>query len=446
MEVVRRHLLQLEELRHLLGSAAGGAVDDGPSGHVRRQNRLQDLVNVGELLPAGGRKHHELEVRALRAPVEDGELDAELVPEVSGDVLDHIRLRGRGEAEHGRNRILPRLLADEAPHVAVVGTEVVPPSREAVGLVQHPGPDLALGECAAEGPVAQLLRRDEHHPRVAEPDPIQRVGPLGHRQEPVDGDARSDSVRLETRDLVRHERDEGRDHHREGARLVVAGEGRDLVAERLAGAGGEDPEDVLAGHRRLDDRLLHRATVVARRLGTETLEAEPAGQLPPGVVPFPAPCAAGIVAGGVPQPANQAPRLGKLVADPGRHDRVAAGHREPRQRVGERPATAGRLLPSRPRGRRVRHACPARRVLGMLIAEDVERRSSGFRVGGPGGRSQRREEGVEARPLAARRRQPVPPRRAEDPEARRTGGRGADRERHRARGGHRARGRSPAPA
>ena len=65
-----------------------------------------------------------------------------------------------------------------------------------------------------------------------------------------------------------------------------------------------------AGHCRLDDGLLHRASVRARRLGAETVEAEP-GELSslPGIVPLPAPIAgAGIVAGGVPQPADQPSR------------------------------------------------------------------------------------------------------------------------------------------
>ena len=82
----------------------------------------------------------------------------------------------------GGNRVLPRLLADEAPHVAVVGAEVVPPAREAVGFVQHPGADLALVEDAPEGAASELLRRDENESRVPEPDPIERVGPLGNRE------------------------------------------------------------------------------------------------------------------------------------------------------------------------------------------------------------------------------------------------------------------------
>src|SRR5690606_20232229 len=61
------------------------------------------------------------------------------------------------QAQHRRHRPLPRPFADEAGDVAVVGPEVVPPLRQAVGLVKHPRADLALGDDPSEGTVAQLL-------------------------------------------------------------------------------------------------------------------------------------------------------------------------------------------------------------------------------------------------------------------------------------------------
>ena len=56
---------------------------------------------------------------------------------------------------------------------------------------------------------------------------------------------------------------------------------------------------------------------------------------------LPAPRAARVGAGVVPQAADQSPRLGELVAHPGRHHRLAARHRQPSQRIGERPAVLG---------------------------------------------------------------------------------------------------------
>ena len=102
-----------------------------------------------------------------------------------------------------------------------------------------------------------------------------------------------------------------------------------------------------AGHGRLHHRLLHRPAILVRRLRPEVVEAEPTGQLFPDVVPFPAPITVGIAAGGVPQSPDQPARPGKLVAHPGRHHRIAPGHRQPRQRVGQFPALPRRVVHGR---------------------------------------------------------------------------------------------------
>ena len=61
-----------------------------------------------------------------------------------------------------------------------------------------------------------------------------------------------DAEMAQGRHLVAHERDERRDHEGE----PLAGERRQLVAERLAGAGRHDGEHVLAGQHRAHDLLL----------------------------------------------------------------------------------------------------------------------------------------------------------------------------------------------
>ena len=271
---------------------------------------LQHLVDVGELLAARGGHHFVAQIAALGAAVEDRELDAELLAEVADDVLAHVRLGGRGQAQQRRYRPRRGLLADEAAHVAVVGTEVVAPAREAVGLVQHPAGDLALVQRPAQGAAAELLRRDQEDARASEAHTLQRVGPLGHGEHPVDGHAALDPMPLQPRHLVRHQRDQGRDHHRQRAGLVIAGERGDLVAERLARAGGQDAERMRARHRRLDDGLLQGPTVVIGRLRAEVIDAgEPALHRLAGVVVLAAPVAGGVGAGGVPEPAHEVPRL-----------------------------------------------------------------------------------------------------------------------------------------
>ena len=131
---------------------------------------------------------------------------------------------------------------------------------------------------------------------------------------------------------------------------------------------------------------------------------------------FAAPCAAGIGAGTVPQAAHQGAGFRELVANPRRHDRIAPGHRQPRQRVGQRPATVCRRPCVRSdfcvAARRV-HCCSG--VRGTDSARN-QPANGGLGVGfaGTGHPSNRSKEGVEpgvtgiAPPSAGQCGQPVP--------------------------------------
>ena len=189
VEAVGGDSLLLQESRHLLGPPAGRAVHDRSARRVGRQMLLQQRVDVVELRRVVGLDHDELEVRATAAAVVHTRLDAELAPEVVDDLLFDLRLGRGGEAQHGRYRPALGSLADEAAHIAVVGAEVVAPLGEAVGLVQDPGPDLALGQRSAKRHASQLLGRYQQYGGVAESQLLQGVGSFGHRQGAVDGDA-----------------------------------------------------------------------------------------------------------------------------------------------------------------------------------------------------------------------------------------------------------------
>ena len=243
--MVRGHPLQLQELRHLLALPARGAIDNGAPGRSRRQVPGQHLVDVGEFLAPGGGHDLEGQIGSLHAAVDDGQFDPEPVAEVAGDVVNHVRFGGGGETQHRRRVAAIGPLPDEAAHVDVVGPEVVAPTRQAVGFVQYPGADLALAQGAAQRGRPELLGRYEQDPCIPQPHPVQRVGALGHGQQPVDRDATTDAVRLQPRHLIRHQRHQRRDHHCQRAGLVVARQRRNLVAERLARTRGQDPEHVL---------------------------------------------------------------------------------------------------------------------------------------------------------------------------------------------------------
>ena len=340
VKIIGLDVLQLQVFGNLLGASPRRAIDDGAPGGVRRQIRRQYLMDVREFLAAGSRDHLEAEIRPFCAAVEDRQLDAELVPEMPRNVLDHVGLGGRGQAQRRRRGAVAGLLPDEAADIEIVGPEIVTPARQAMRLVQHPGADLALVERAPQGPGAKLLGRNYENARIAQPNPVQRIGPLRHRHQPVDRDAGADAARLKPVDLILHECDQRRNHHSQRAGLVVPRQRRKLIAERLAGPGGQDPQNMFAPHRRLDDGLLHGASVVGFRFGAKSLQSEPALQFGVGIVPFPAPAARGIGAGRIPESAHQLPGLRELVAHPGRHHRIAAGDRQ--------PGPAHRQAPSRP--------------------------------------------------------------------------------------------------
>ena len=202
-------------------------------------------MDEGKLFAARRRDDLEAQVVARRAAVEDVEFDAKTLPEVLDDLGDDRGLGGGSQAQDRGNCVVSGLVADEAADVAVVGPEVLPPFGKAVRLVEHPAADFALIQGLSQGAVAQLLGRDEQDAGVAQAYLVESIPAFRHGQQAVDGDAGGDAACVQPGHLIRHQRHQGRDDDREGAGLVVAGQGGNLVAQGLAG--GQDAEDVLAG-------------------------------------------------------------------------------------------------------------------------------------------------------------------------------------------------------
>ena len=150
-------------------------------------------MNVGEFFAACGRHHHEAQIVPLDTTVKHLEFDAQLVTKVRDNVFFDVGFGRRRQAQHGRGRCM---LTDELRHVAIVGTKVVPPLGQAMGLVKDPCTDLALFERAANRSAAQLLRSDDQDAGVAKADAIQCVGTFRHGQQSVDGHATADPAFL----------------------------------------------------------------------------------------------------------------------------------------------------------------------------------------------------------------------------------------------------------
>ena len=92
-----------EERSDLLGPPPRRAVHDRPACCLRRQMPGQELMDVVELLGAGGLGHDELQIRAPAAAVEHCHVDVEVLPEVVDDLLDHVRLSRGGQTQHRRH-------------------------------------------------------------------------------------------------------------------------------------------------------------------------------------------------------------------------------------------------------------------------------------------------------------------------------------------------------
>ena len=210
--------------RHVLGRLLLGDVDDGRSGGIGRKPLEQQGVAVG----GEDRGGPEQQVLAVEAGA-DGVFGRDV--EAAADVVEHLR---RGGGREGQDALGAAELA-EAGELQIVGAEVVPPLGDAVGLVdrekRYPDP----GDRLPEAFVVEAFRGDVEEAQGALADGVHEGAHLVARERRVKA-AGGHSARGELIDLVLHQGDQGR-HHEGEARQQ---EGRDLVAERLAAAGGED--------------------------------------------------------------------------------------------------------------------------------------------------------------------------------------------------------------
>ena len=167
-----------------------------------------------------------------------------------GDLL--VGLGGGGRGQRDPRHLRPALVQHRQGQV--VRPEVVPPLGHAVRLVDREQRDLApLQQPLGAGGLQRLGGQVEqvelpggelglHHPALARVlGGVEEAGPHTERPQRVH--------------LVLHERDERRDHHPDAGSV----QRRDLVAQRLAAAGGHEHERVAAVHDVLDDLRLAAA-------------------------------------------------------------------------------------------------------------------------------------------------------------------------------------------
>ena len=194
---------------------------------------------------AGGgcrRRGEQREVRPVE-PRHDRVLGGD--PEGGADVLHH-RGRGRGgQREDALGANFPR----DAGEAQVVGPEVVPPLRDAVGLVDREEGDPRLAQQVEEALVVEPLRRDVEQLEAPVDDPRGDRALLLRADGRVEPPRRDAEARQEV-DLVLHQRDE----RRHDDRRPLERHGGQLVTERFARARREDRERTVPGEERVDDR------------------------------------------------------------------------------------------------------------------------------------------------------------------------------------------------
>ena len=259
--VVGRHgppELRAQPLRGRLRLLAGAGVDDRRQriglGQQRQRRRLlgalgadlDDVVGEVRAVEAGRDPHRVAQPEPLR--------------DVDGDP----RRRGR---RRGEDRARPERAGDVA-EPQVVGPEVVAPLAHAVRLVDDEDPDRRLAQPVDESRRREPLRRDVEHRDLTRDRARERPAVVGLVALCVD----QLGPPAEALDLVGHQRDERRD---DDGQLAVE-DRRQLVAERLAGAGGHHQQDVAASDHRLDGLELAGAKggvaeVALQRLGELSL-------------------------------------------------------------------------------------------------------------------------------------------------------------------------------
>ena len=223
----------LQGLGKGLDALTGGAVDDGGSLVAEGLQELGDLVQL--LLLAADADGVEAEVGA----VETGDTDVGVVEaEALDDVVAHKGVGGGGEGDDGR---VAEAGAGGA-EVAVAGAEVVAPLGDAVRLVDGEEGHVHASQSGDEAAVGEALGGDVEEAEVAIGGAAEDFALILAGDGRVDGGG-DDAVAGEGIDLVLHQGEQGGNDERE----AVKEEGRQLVADALAAARGEDGERVAPG-------------------------------------------------------------------------------------------------------------------------------------------------------------------------------------------------------
>src|SRR5690606_28958608 len=234
------HALPLQTLGDLLGGLLLGDIDDARLPAPRRQPLLQALQP--------GATRYRLDQQVEVGPVEAG---GDHVRLGDGEFLAHVgdypgRRRG-GQQQH----LADTELALVVRQLQVIRAKVVAPLGDAVRLVDHQQGNRYLGDEVAKALVLQALHRDHQNLQLTTARAVHYLGGLLAALRRVDA-GRGYTMGMQKGQLILHQRQQRRDHQSQVRQV----QGRQLVAQRLARAGGKDRRRRATGEYGADHRLL----------------------------------------------------------------------------------------------------------------------------------------------------------------------------------------------
>ncbi len=248
---------QRKLLRELLRAPPRCAIDDAALALMR----FEPLGELARRIGLG--PHRQKQVRTVEGAHENARTSRE-------QACDNVGAGGAVGGGRHRDRLHAAERIGDLAQPQIFGAKIMPPLRDAMGLVDRKKIDLGASEQLDHVVAHQALGRDIEQ--------AQRAIAHRRRDAPAFVDIgsriqrrRRNSELAQLRDLVAHQRDQRRDHQGE----AFARQRRQLIAERFAAARRHDRQHILAAQRRADDFLL---------AGAKAGEAEDAAELGAGFV------------------------------------------------------------------------------------------------------------------------------------------------------------------
>ncbi len=256
-----------------LSAFPGGAIHYTATGKIRRKSFREQRMEARVFFSARHGLHLEPQVITFNSAAEYLQLHAQ----VGAEMVDYFRLDillgGCTEAldRWKKTLVLGGELLDETGRIEIVGPKVVSPLGKAVGLIEHPAADLAVADGVAERAVAQLFRRHIEDAHIPQSNALEDLSPLRSREKSAQGGRVGGPCLVpKVVHLVLHEGLQGRYYNCQDRAPQIAGQGRELVAEALAGPCGQYREQMLITHGPCHDCLLKAPSIGIGRFRPES--------------------------------------------------------------------------------------------------------------------------------------------------------------------------------